>query len=426
MNKLYFSLILIFGFFLNLNAQTKFKNIQLKKPELAVYPFSQVEPSIAIHPFNTDLMIAGSVLNDYYFSNDKGNSWTSTSITSEYGVFGDPVLMFDKNGFPYYFHLANYKNGAYIDRIVCQTSKSINGIWNEGSFPTPNGTKAQDKHWVSYSHKKDEIYLTWTQFDKYDSKKSTDSSIIFFSKSSDKSKTWSNPIRISKNAGDCLDSDKTVEGAVSTVGVNGEIIVVWANEKGLCLQKSFDDGITWLKEEKVIHELIGGWDLTVPGIKRCNGFPVLICDTSDSKNKGRIYLNWSDQRNGETNTDIFISYSDDLGDTWSEPKKVNQDSSKSHQFFTWMAIDQYNGNIYIVYYDRRNYTDNKTDVYLSVSKNGGISFEDIRISESPFIPNEKVFFGDYINISAVNGIVRPIWPRMDNDKISLWIALIDF
>ena len=39
---------------------------------------------------------------------------------------------------------------------------------------------------------------------------------------------------------------------------------------------------------------------------------------------------------------------------------------------------------------------------------------------------DMFFFGDYLNISAVNNIVRPVWPRMDDGKISLWTALIDF
>jgi hypothetical protein len=40
------------------------------------------------------------------------------------------------------------------------------------------------------------------------------------------------------------------------------------------------------------------------------------------------------------------------------------------------------------------------------------------------VPDQEVFFGDYLNIAAVNGTIRPIWPRMDDGKTSLWIALI--
>ena len=66
----------------------------------------------------------------------------------------------------------------------------------------------------------------------------------------------------------------------------------------------------------------------------------------------------------------------------------------------------------------------KTDVYVSASRDGGESFVDTRVSEKPFTPNPNLFFGDYLNIDAVNGEIRPIWPIMENDKIELFIAIL--
>jgi hypothetical protein len=34
-----------------------------------------------------------------------------------------------------------------------------------------------------------------------------------------------------------------------------------------------------------------------------------------------------------------------------------------------------------------------------------------------------VFFGDYTNITAYNGIIRPIWARMDIGMLSIWTDL---
>jgi len=51
----------------------------------------------------------------------------------------------------------------------------------------------------------------------------------------------------------------------------------------------------------------------------------------------------------------------------------------------------------------------------------------MKISEKPFTPtNNGVFFGDYNNISAYNGRVRPIWTQLDDRTLSVWTALIDF
>jgi hypothetical protein len=63
-------------------------------------------------------------------------------------------------------------------------------------------------------------------------------------------------------------------------------------------------------------------------------------------------------------------------------------------------------------------------VYISRSTDGGVTFQDFRISDKPFVPDAKTFFGDYLNISAVKGEIRPIYPRMDEGKISLWVTLI--
>ena len=90
-----------------------------------------------------------------------------------------------------------------------------------------------------------------------------------------------------------------------------------------------------------------------------------------------------------------------------------------------MTIDQANGDIYIVYYDRRNYDDRNTDVYIAKSTDGGETFENFCISESPFLPYSSVFFGDYTNITAYDGRVRPIWARADGNQMSIWTAIID-
>tara|TARA_B110000977_G_scaffold137268_1_gene174369 strand:+ start:968 stop:2248 length:1281 start_codon:yes stop_codon:yes gene_type:complete len=403
----------------------QFQNIKIPIPKKATYYYSQVEPSIYINPNNTNEVIAGSVLNDYYFSVDGGINWTSKSIKSKKsGVHGDPCMLIDDEGNYYYFHLSNVDGETLVGGIVCQRSKTIKGKFNKEGHTIING-KFHDKEWVAFDKDNNQIYMTWTQFDEYDSKDPEKRSNILFSKSKDFGMTWTDPIDISSNDGDCLDDDFTAEGAVPTVGPNGEIYVCWALKSKIYFNYSLDYGVTWLDQEIEIGNQIEGWALDIPGIYRCNGMPVTICDISESPYKGTIYVNWADQRNGKTNTDIWLKKSSDGGKTWSSDIRVNTDDSQHHQFLTWMTIDQSTGYLYIVYYDRREHQDNKTDVYLSVSKDGGDSFKDYKISEKPFLPNDEVFFGDYTNISAHNGVVRPIWSHLDDIVISLYTAIIN-
>ncbi len=405
--------------------KSQFQNVKLPRPEKATYPYSQVEPSIFINPNNISEVIAGSVLNDYYYSIDGGLNWQAKSIQSKKnGVHGDPCMLIDYMGNYYYFHLSNIDGETLIGGIVCQRSNTITGEFDHEGHTLVNG-KFHDKEWVVANKLNNHIYMTWTQFDDYGSEDSLMRSNILFSKSQDFGKTWSNPIDISNFDGDCLDDDFTAEGAVPTVGPNGEIYVCWALNSKLYFNFSLDDGVTWLDQEIEIGNQIEGWALDIPGIYRCNGMPVTSCDISDSPYKGTIYVNWADQRNGKDNTDIWLKKSRDGGKTWSSDVRVNSDDSNRHQFLSWMTIDQITGYLYVVYYDRREHQDNKTDVYLSVSKDGGESFKDFKISEKSFLPNDKVFFGDYTNISAHNGIIRPIWTHLDDVVISLYTAIVN-
>ena len=420
--------LLIIGSFLPFLAvcQAIVEPVLLPKPKGIFAFYDQCEPSIAIHPKDQNIIAAGSILNGYYYSKDGGKTWASQRITSKYGVWGDPVIMFDALGKLYYFHLANYKKTYWIDRIVCQKTEQVDKKFDQGTFPEPEAPKAQDKHWTCVDPSTNTIYMTWTQFDVYGSEEPTDSSIILFSKSTDQGNTWTKPKRISYYAGDCIDDDNTVEGAVPAVGPNGELYVTWSGPKGLVFQCSMDKGETWMQKESLIMDHVGGWTFDVPGINRCNGLPVLSCDLSNGPHKGRLYLNWIDDRDPQSAKENWISISDDKGKSWSSPIKVGTDTTGSDQFFTWMTIDQSTGYLYFVYYDRRNDHQklNQTDVYLSVSRDGGKSFVDYRLTDSSFIPFKKVFFGDYLNISAVNGVISAIWPRMDAGKITLWTSTV--
>ena len=383
------------------------------------------EPSIVIDPNNTNTLFAASNTNNYYVSNDGGFTWSENILTSAtYGVWGDPALLIDNASNMYYFHLSNPPSGNWIDRIVCQKSTDNGVNWNEGTHFGLNGTKAQDKEWPVIDRNNENIYVTWTEFDSYGSSSSSHKSRILFTKSTDSGDTWTTPQKINKVDGDCVDEDDTVEGAVPAVGANGEIYSAWSGPAGIRFNRSTDFGVTWLTDPVFVDSQPTGWDYSIPSISRANGLPVTLCDLSGGVNHGNIYVNWSDQRNGSDDTDIWLKKSTDGGDTWSDLIRVNDDSAGKQQFFTWMTVDQTTGYLYCVFYDRRAYTDDLTDVYLAYSTDGGDTFTNVKISETPFLPNASVFFGDYTNITAHNGVIRPIWTSLHNGQLKMWTAII--
>jgi len=69
-----------------------------------------------------------------------------------------------------------------------------------------------------------------------------------------------------------------------------------------------------------------------------------------------------------------------------------------------------------VCFDSRKFPANDSaQVYLSVSTDGGDTFRDVLVSDTPFLPapipypGTTGYMGDYIQVTALNGVVWPCW-----------------
>ena len=403
--------------------QSPFKVVTIDKGGAQLGP---EEPSIAIHPKKPKRLVAAANVSRVYYSKNGGKAWKQVELGSPYGIYGDPCLIPGPGKSFLYFHLSFAEPGVndnegWLDRMVCQRSDDFGETWNEGSFTGLNPPKDQDKEWAVYDEKSGNIYLTWTQFDLYDSPDSSDRTVAMFSVSYDGGLNWQEAQRISNGSGNCLDNSGTLEGVVPTVDDQGNVYVVWMLNDSLYFTRSSDQGKTWPKREWSIGHF-PGWNFNIPGIMRCNGFPQLLWDNHHGN---RLYLSWSDQSNGEDNTDIWLMTSDDGGKSWSDKMLVNRGRDKGHQFFSWMTVDPVTGHLYWLYYDRSAYDDERTDVALTWSEDGGKHFQHQRISQSPFTPDDEIFFGDYIQVVAYKKHIRPIWTRLDGaDELSIRTALI--
>lgn len=395
----------------------------IPKSNTSTYHAAQVEPAIAVNPNKPKELIAGTVLSDYYFSKNRGKTWRSMTLKSPYGVNGDPVVLIDPRGYYYYFHLSNPEGGTKLDRMVCQRTSSLNDSMKTVGHTEVNG-KMHDKHWAVVDPNSGAIHLAWTQFDKYQSKNIGDSSTIVYAQSLDHGKTWSAPLRISNLAGNCLDDSGTIEGVSICLGTNSELFVAYCLNEKIYFSSSSNGGLTWNIKDHEIANQPGGWSFNIPGIYRMNGFPSLQMDLSQSPHRGRLYLSWSDQRNGILDTDVWLKYSDDLGKTWSNLKRINDDGSGKQQFMSTMRVDPKSGALTVLFYDRRNQEDWSTDVYLALSQDGGLTFKNIKLSQESFVPDPKKFFGDYLAIDIYDGFIHALWPEMRAGKITLKYARI--
>ncbi len=395
-------------------SQAQFKNVFLDSAQA-------YEPSIAINKDNPKNIVAAASPGNIYYTLNGGTSWEKIGLTSPLGVSGNLVLLADFKGNFFCLHhsVINNKN-----QVVIQQSADGGKTWSEGVLISTDTTK-QAMRPAAALDRKGNLFVTWTEFDNYLSSDENCTSRILLSRSSN-GKKWSKPLELSQTKGNCKDDDLTAAGAMPVVMGGGQrAFAAWAIHEKVFFDRSFDGGGMWLSNDIAIAEQAGGWRMEVSGLQKANGMPMLIIDnTKKSTLTGALYLAWADQLRGEKDTDIWFTRSMNFGDNWSQPARINNDVPGKHQYLPYMTLDSETGALYILYYDRRNYINETTDVYLAFSKDAGATFRNVKISEVPFISDSTVSIGNYIGISAHAGVITPVWTRTENGKSSVWTSII--
>lgn len=134
-------------------------------------------------------------------------------------------------------------------------------------------------------------------------------------------------------------------------------------------------------------------------------------------------------------TDIYASYSNDQGKSWSPPVPVtDQFSTPVDRFNHWLSVDPVTGDANVSFYDTRNDTTGfrfTTDVYFSQSINGGVSWSpNTRVSLvssnehdcGGTFPCSGIDYGnqqgDYEGLVSFGGVSHPIWTDSRSQKES--------
>ncbi len=375
----------------------------------------------------------------YYRSTDGGDTWTNSLVpgfpgdTSPEGVASpvhqvhwqvgsDPVITTDSEGRVYlawlsfnittigfagWLVLTVYSNfGAKYEFTTVAFSGHDTGSAHEGG---PGNSRVVDKEWISVDDTQGandgNIYIAWALFEGSHGTK------IVFQRSTDHGQTFSPIIELSHSP------NTQNQGAYTSVGPNGEVYVVWEDfhQDRILFTRSLDAGKTFTPESEAVSIVPVPEPLPGSGY-RLDSFPRMAVDQTS----GNIYVVWADFRTGDAN--VLLTRSTNLGDSWSQPIRVN-DVSLNNQIFP--AITVFNGRVDVAFYDSRNDPDAKLlDVYYAQSNDGGLSFlQNVKVTDSAFNPNFGIagggtvpFLGDYNGIASNSQGVHPIWA--DNRNIS--------
>jgi hypothetical protein len=378
------------------------------------------EPSIAINPRNPLQLVAAYQDNAHVAaSSDGGTTWVTPAgiAPPNYRVSGDVSVTYDHRGhailcymafdklgtFNYWAHNAT-RNGLFVRRSLdggaTWEAEQIAVIQHE----TSPGMPWEDKPYIvadnSGGPHAGNLYVGWTRW-------TLENSQILIARSTDGGASWSAPLEISTHRGLPRDDNGAAEGFSGTVGPDGTLYVVWALGDQIVFRASSDGGQSFSPEQNIIPT--APIMFQVQAVARANGFPVIAVDPGKAARPERLYVAWSDYRNGDV--DVFCSASTDRGRTWSDAVRVNSGPlhDGADQFFHWLAVDPTDGSANLIYYDRRGDPANRdATVTLARSSDGGKSFDNYAWTIVAFNPG-GIFMGDYTGIAALSGKVYGVW-----------------
>lgn len=393
-----------------------FNRESVVSPNIRIHPspaMQQFEVSITTHPANPNIVLVGAVTQDttalmngtmgWYYTTDGGATWsgrdTMSTHTNLNDFMGDPTVGIDLSGNLFIGGIYNDAH-IFVDR---STNGGTNWAHTPAYAPQPGYHRpnlAIDTN--PLSPYKNYLYVVNTG--------------LLFSRSTDSGQSFSTPLSI----GGTIGSWRKV-GPSLALSPDSGLYVAWSGYDAtssapiqLGFNQSTNGGISW-QTARSIRTFNGVYPL-MKNVQLYSA-PSIAVDRSTGPRRGWIYIVYTEK--SPTTPDIFLIRSIDKGNTWSSPVKVYQDSSGKDQWMPSISVDPSTGKLFVIYYDSRNFPSNDSaQVYVSCSSDGGENFKHILVSDAPFLPTpirapwDNDYMGQYISITALQGVVWPCW--MDN------------
>ncbi|MEW6736822.1 MAG: sialidase family protein [Acidobacteriota bacterium] len=413
------------------------ENLRVNNPDLDEDDRTQSETSIAVN--GATVVIAfndfGKANNraGYAFSTDSGNSFTHQRVPlpPDGCNAGSPVVAFGPDGELYYATLSVFFQDDSDDKVFVGVAKSLN---NGGTFSTPinvsldanSKNSFSDKEWIAVdkganSPFRGNVYVSWTTF-------MPSGNYINFSRSTDRGLTFEAPQNLSP-----INNTFSVQGSMPAVAPNGDLYVAYFDlnfdsRGAISIVKSTDGGRTFTSP--ILVTRLSPLEPFTPNSVRTNSFPSVAVD---GNGKVHIVYNGIESRPGPDRADIFYVRSTDGGNNFSFPVKLNNDISSTTQFMP--AIAATGDRLIVKWWDHRNdpINDSLTDVYLTVSTDGGESFSlNRRVTDTNWLFNKPVlgfiqragYHGDYDSVAIDNENYYICWSDERNGDPDIYFSKI--
>jgi hypothetical protein len=356
---------------------------------------AQSETSIAVDP--TDPLHVAAASNDLssfssyngvYESFDGGRTWTNSNLNLNVFCY-DPWLDFNASGDLFFAYECSDQRIAYKLAGSNVWVKTI--LVGASPFPDRDMVVIDDNAGSPFL---DSVYVAYDEAN------------------------FNNRARISYSRdgfGGWVQSPK-INDTSSTIGVNaavspdGTLYASWLDFSGkkLWVDRSLDGGATWSADDLVHNYRLNTpqFFISIPPQPDRGIVPMPMSDVIHSGAfAGRLLITYTDKDPVTPDTNTYVRWSDDDGNTWSPEIKVNDDAVNAYQFHPQISVND-QGTVAISFYDTRDDqpSDEKTHQYIAFSTNGGATWSaNLRVTSAQSDesgagdPND---YGDYQGLDA--------------------------
>jgi hypothetical protein len=326
----------------------------------------------------------------FSFTTNGGQTWSkNVSIPNATGMFvGDPAVAIDSGG-TMYAVCQEYLNVGSTGNIRMMTSTDKGVTWSAirtiGSAP--------DKPWAGGGVTEGTVFVSWL------------GNPGGIKRSTDRGMTW----------GTTQSLGNIIHGTAITVATTGLVHVPYnldSNRNQLRYLRSRNNGDTWETPRDLIPDM-GTFCFS------CNPRQHPIVGAGADPTGRVVAITWSSRMpGGQSDDDVWLLYSSNGGDTWTQPIRVNDNTNTSRQFEPWVAVDNY-GRVHLAWTDFRN---GMNETWYARSADPTKGFEpNMQITDGRGSGNTD-FLGDYKGIAVSGSDVLVVWHDTRRDSGDIYFS----